>query len=413
MGLSYDVVGSESQSPAPRSGMGQSDTDHLLLPLVRPSPPRLSAHLQELAAIEASGTYSNYGPVNAQLERELVSTFFGTGECLTVCNATIGLMLAIRDVIGEEHRPQRKYALMPSFTFAAAAHAALWCGLTPLFCDIDPDTWLPSAESEEALLKEFAGEIAVIVPCATFGNSLDLARYASVAARLDIPVVVDAAASLGSLDAGGQTFASGFPWPVVFSMHATKVFSVGEGGILYCGDRQRIARLRCMGAFGFEEPRIATTAGLNSKLSEVAALTALLQLRRFPELVRGRVAVSAYYRKELSPSFVPQLMCGTRQVRAFESVLLPDHPAINRSMIQERLASAGIGAAHYFSPHLAEHPYFQRRARAGSLPVTEQIASRVLSLPLLHDMTQENVRHVAAALQHAVLHPTAGRPGLY
>ncbi len=387
---------------------GKRHVKREVLPLLRPAPPKLSLHTQDLAAIEASGTYSNYGPVNSQLEQELVSTLFSVGECLTVCNATIGLMLAIREVIGEDRPAERKYALMPSFTFAATAHAALWCGLTPLFCDIDPETWLPSAESEYALLKQYAGEIAVIVPYATFGNNLDLPRYTKTSQEFNVPVVVDAAASLGSLDDRGKTFGSGFQWPIVFSMHATKAFSVGEGGIIYCADRDRVARLRCMGAFGFEQPRIATLAGLNSKLSEVSALTALLQLRRFPELIRERCAVSGLYRSELSSSFVLQRVSGQRQVRSFESVLLPAHPALNRAAILEKLGSMGVGAAHYFSPHLAEHPYFQRYAKQSSLRVTEDVAGRIISLPSLPEMTREDVRHVAGALQRATLHATAG-----
>ena len=115
------------------------------LPLISPEPPRLSLHSEDLAAIEASGVYSNYGPVNTLLEQDLQERIFGGGSCLTVCNATIGLMLAIREVIGEDRPAARRFALMPSFTFAATAQAAVWCGLTPLFCDIDPETWMPDA----------------------------------------------------------------------------------------------------------------------------------------------------------------------------------------------------------------------------------------------------------------------------
>ncbi|MGH1573434.1 DegT/DnrJ/EryC1/StrS family aminotransferase [Methylobacterium sp. P31] len=113
---------------------------------------------RELLAIEASGRYTNYGPVNAELEQALVREMFGgVGACLTVSNATLGLMLAIRQAV-DATRPlrtqsaaakrARTYALMPAFTFAATAHAALWCGLTPLLCDIDPASWIACPEAE-------------------------------------------------------------------------------------------------------------------------------------------------------------------------------------------------------------------------------------------------------------------------
>ncbi len=240
--------------PRPRTGNEN-------IPLMRPDPPRLSEHVAELARIEELGVYSNYGPLNTRFEQELCAKIFGEGGCLAVCNATTGLMMAIREVLDEDRPPTRRYALMPSFTFAATAHAALWCGLTPLLCDIDPETWLPDPASEEALLQRYRGQIAVVIPYATFGNNLDLGRYQDLSERYDVPVVVDAAGSLGSLDERGRGFGTGFAWPIVFSLHATKAFSVGEGGVIYSADSERIRRLRSMGCFGFEESRRSPTWG--------------------------------------------------------------------------------------------------------------------------------------------------------
>ena len=377
----------------------------LALPVIRSQPPRLSQHLRELEAIEASGVYSNYGPVNTRFEAELTRRFFaGTGACVTVCNATIGLMIAVRSVIGEDRsptptRPARRYALMPSFTFAATGQAAMWCGLTPLLCDMDPATWLPSAASEERLLREYAGQIAVVIPYATFGNNLDLARYDRLACEHDIPVVIDAAASLGSIDDRGRSFGTGFPWPVVFSMHATKQFSVGEGGVIYSADRARIAHLRSMGGFGFDQPRTASMLGLNAKMSEVTALTALLELREFDSAVGERQALLDAYARELGDDFPLQLQCGQRQVRSFQSVLLPRMLAAHRPEVIGRLRERGIGAGHYFSPHLAEQPLFAGGAINPGVPVTDDVAARVLSLPLLRGMLLAEVTHVVTALR--------------
>ena len=372
------------------------------IPVIRPNPPRLSEHARELAQIESNGIYTNYGPVNTRFEQELVTSIFRRGHCLTVCNATIGLMMAIRDVVGESAPTPRRYALMPSFTFAAAAQAALWCGLTPLLCDVDPETWLPDRESEESLLDQYKGQVAVVVPYATFGNNLDLPRYLALADRYSVPIVVDAAASLGSIDADGKAFGSGFPWPVVFSMHATKSFSVGEGGIIYSDDPQQISRLRSMGSFGFEQTRSATMLGLNSKLTEVAALTGLLQIQEFAGVVQRRAALASLYAIQLENAFDSQRLSGQHKACAFQSILLPRHLAPSRRVLIEKLQSMGIGAATYFSPHLAQQPYIQKRAVYGSLAVTEDIASRVLTLPLFDGMTSQQVTLVVACLRHVL-----------
>jgi dTDP-4-amino-4,6-dideoxygalactose transaminase len=371
------------------------------IPVTRPNPPRLSEHLRELKDIEESGIFSNFGPVNQRFEQELAVTIFDTGECLTVCNATIGLMVAMRQVLGEDRPRERRYALMPSFTFAAVAHAALWNGLTPLFCDIDRKTWLPSAEHEEELLKNHQNEIAVVVPYATFGNNLDLRRYDELSERFGVPIVVDAAASLGALDAYGKGFGSGFRWPVVFSMHATKTFATGEGGVIYCADVDRVKRMRAMCSFGFEAPRVATLPGLNGKLSEVSALTALLQLKRFEDVVEHRRLLSEAYRHHLS-GWAHQESCGKRQSFAFQSVLLRESLTPMRTGIVEMLRARGIGVSTYFSPHLAEQPYFSRYGLAASLKVTQNISERILTLPMFDTMTDSDVHDVASELIDSV-----------
>lgn len=353
--------------------------------------------MRELQELEDSGIFSNFGPVNQRFERELTDTIFGTGQCLTVCNATIGLMVAMRHVLGEDRLPNRRYALMPSFTFAAVAHAAIWNGLTPLFCDIDPETWLPSAEHEEQLLKRHEGEIAVVVPYATFGNSLDLQRYDELSERFGVPVVVDAAASLGALDVDGRGFGSGFRWPVVFSMHATKTFSTGEGGVVYCADADRVKTMRAMCSFGFEAPRVATLPGLNGKLNEVSALSALLELRRFEGVVEHRRVLSEAYRSYL-PELAHQKTFGRRQSFAFQSLLLPKMLVEKRVRIAELLRARGIGVSTYFSPHLAEQPYFAKRSTLGSLVQTQEISERILTLPMFDTMTESDVHYVASEL---------------
>lgn len=370
------------------------------IPFLRPRPPRLSELVDALRAIEESGVFTNYGPVNTRLEAAMTERLFGgTGGCLTVANATLGLMLAIRHAAGEG--PAGRYALMPSFTFAATAHAALWAGLTPLFCDIEPDTWLPSAEAEEALLAQHGPRIAVVVPYATFGNCLDLGRYARMARRHGVGVVVDAAASLGALDAEGRGFGAGFPHPVVFSMHATKTFATAEAGLIHCADPPTLAALRAMANFGFGAPRSATMPGLNAKLSEVGALLALARLDGFEHVVAHREHLAEHYRRNL-PGWQFQRLVGRRHAHQFVPALLPPAAGRRRAEVLAALTRQGIGVAHYFSPHLAEQPYFRESCASGALRATEEVAARILSLPLADAMTTAEVDRVCAALREAV-----------
>jgi dTDP-4-amino-4,6-dideoxygalactose transaminase len=380
-----------------------------MIPLIRPRPPRLSEAPGLLRQIENSGIFSNFGPANARFERDMTERMFGgTGACMTVCNATLGLMLAIRHAT-QGRRPEQIYALMPSFTFAAAAQAALWCGLIPLFCDIDPVTWAADAGAEDEMLQRHAGAIAVVVPYATFGFDIDLQHYERLGAEHGVPVVVDAAASLGTVSAvTGLGFGAGFSGAVVYSMHATKSFAAGEGGVIHSGDEGLIADLRVMANFGFGQPRTATMAGLNAKLSEVGALSAHLRLLDYESVIHFRSALVARYRAGL-PSLVFQGEPRMRQAHQFAAALLPRWAAGYRDALQARLAADGIGMATYFSPHVAEQPYFAGNSQAGSLAVTADIASRIVSLPLYDDMRPEDVDSVVACVTSALAHYRAER----
>ena len=152
MPFCLSVLSATLELSAPASGTAERSLrgEGIKIPLLRPAPPQLSLAVEELQSLEQSGIFSNFGPVNRRFEQEMLERFFGgVGACMTVCNATIGLMLAIKEAIGEAvgDAGRGQYALMPSFTFAAAAHAALWCGLKPLFCDIHPTNWAADSAS--------------------------------------------------------------------------------------------------------------------------------------------------------------------------------------------------------------------------------------------------------------------------
>jgi dTDP-4-amino-4,6-dideoxygalactose transaminase len=376
------------------------------IPLVRPAPPQLSLAVAELQSLEQSGIFSNFGPVNTLFEQEMLDRFFGgKGACTTVCNATIGLMLAIKDAVGEQ--PSGKFALMPGFTFAAAAHAALWCGLTPLLCDVHLANWAADPAAEAEMLAQYAGKIAVVMPYATFGYPIDLEHYKRLADQLGVPVVVDAAASLGTCDEHGRGFGSGFAGSVVYSMHATKSFAVGEAGLIYSADTDRIARIRTMSSFGFGEPRTATMVGLNGKVSEVTALLGRLRLLDYDSIMEHRAVLSNIYRQAL-PELQFQLRGPGTQAHQFVPALLPSGLGDRRAAIRAALADQGIATGAYFSPHLMEQPYFQKTCVAGPIPVCDDVSARMISLPLFDTMTHHEVDQVVEALQ-ALIDAEQGR----
>ena len=370
------------------------------LPLIAPNPPRLSEHLDALRRVEASGVFSNNGPeVQAFEEGVTAQLFAGHGASLAVGNATLGLMIAIRQAAGMNPEPGT-LALMPAMTFAATAQAAAWAGLTPLICDIDPHSWEADPSIEQRLIEAHAGRIGVVVPYATFGSAIDLDRYRRLRDRYGVGVVIDAAASLGTIDDRGNGFGADAPFAVVHSMHATKTFAVAEGGLIHSGDPALIAELRAMTNFGFDGTRSATLPGINAKLPEIVAILAGAKLREIDAIADHRATLDAAYRDALA-GFDLQRVAGRRRATQFMPVLLPAALAHRRDAIQAQLDAAGIGCGRYFSPHLGEQPWFRRTALIEPTPVADAVSQRMLSLPITDAMTVADVARVADAFRTA------------
>ena len=369
-------------------------------PLIAPNPPRLSMHLDALRRVEQSGIFSNNGPEVRAFEAEATERLFGgRGASLAVANATLGLMVALREAAGANGAG--RYALMPALTFAATAQAAIWAGLVPLICDIDPADWSASAAAEEQAFATYGDRIAVVVPYATFGDAIDLDRYAWMQCRHGAGIVIDAAASLGTVDESGAGFGADAPFAVVSSMHATKTFAVAEGGLIHSGDPARVDRLRAMIAFGFESGRSAMVPGLNAKLPEIIAVMARAKLGEIDAVCDHRATLETTYRAALEGVSFQQAQ-GRRRASQFMPVLLPPHLAPRRDAICAQIEGEGIGTGRYFSPHLGEQPLFQDAATILPTPIADDVAARMVSLPITDAMTVADIATIAAAVNRAL-----------
>ncbi|EHS57678.1 DegT/DnrJ/EryC1/StrS family aminotransferase [Paenibacillus sp. Aloe-11] len=367
------------------------------IPFLRPNLVKKERFISNFEKIEETRIYSNYGPLNNLFEERVIAQMFdGIGSAVTVHNATVGLILAI----SQSKRPQGKYAVMPSFTFAATPLAAEWCGLEPYFLDIEPENWQMNREQLEQTVKLLGDEIAVIVPYATFGTAIDLSIYNKLQEQ-GIPVVIDAAASFGTITPEEAThFGKGFGGAVVFSFHATKSFGIGEGGLVYSLDQDLIKRIRQAGNFGFSSSRESVTQGLNSKISEYTAAIALATLDHFKAVRENRRTIYEYYLQELLQADLLERGWSLQKVQGsvvhqFIPILSPD--AHTNQEVVKLLASNSIEARTYFSPACHQQKQFQSYTRS-TLHVTEHITKHIVSLPLWEELDEIIVRRIVNVL---------------
>lgn len=381
------------QSIECQNGMPLRDSSPI--PFLRPSLPCAQTLLPYLEEIDRTHIYSNFGPLNQRFESRVMAGYFeNQGAIVTVSNATIGLMTAIRMCL----RPGARYALMPSFTFAATPLAAMWCGLEPYFIEIRPDDWCVDEQILAQTLHELGDQVAVVIPYACFSMAMNLDFYADLHRR-GIPVVIDAAASFG-VETGDGQFGLGFPGALVYSLHATKSFGIGEGGLVYSSDAAFISRVRQAINFGFGDNRSCEQFGLNGKLSEYAAAVALAVLDSYPDRCRMRRQIEDWYLAAFASHGLTDSGWKTQRRDGqvplqFMPIATPER--ISNAAAVEGLAQAGIQVRTYFAPACHQQAQFASYPRT-PLPVTEELARTILSLPVWEGMTPDHIERIVREL---------------
>ena len=348
---------------------------------------------------EESRWYSNGGPCH-ELLVERLGRYLGSGvSCIPVANATLGLMVALRALTGTT--PRRREVLMPSFTFAAVVDAVLWAGLEPVFVDVEPCSWHLDPAALEAALDSRPDTVVAVLAASTFGTPPPIALHAGwrrAAARAGVPLLVDSAAGFGATDERGEPLGRQGD-AEVFSFHATKPFAIGEGGLVTTTDPHLARRILRLVNFGLEAGMVQDDAGLNAKLAEWPAATALAVLDRYDTVLAARRASAERMLAALAPhGYVRQ--GGSRGAAwQFVPVLAPS-PEVRAAALDggER---HGIELRSYFSTPLHRMPAFAAKQVAGDLRHTSELASRVLSLPMANDLSDRDADSIVACLVSA------------
>lgn len=363
-------------------------------PLLIPDLPTGDALRPWLARIDAARQYSNFGPLVRELEATAGEWLTGISggravDAVTLSNGTAALEVGL---LAMDLPPGARIAV-PSLTFPATAHAVLRCGHRPVLCDIDPDRWLLTPSIARAARCDAA------LPVATFGITQAVDAWDAFTADTGRPVLIDAASALGWQAVGSTT-------SVAFSLHATKPFGCGEGGLFAAADRATTARVRRLGNFGYSERR-ALEPGTNAKMSEYAAAVALAQLERRAHLRAERLRIRDAYLARLSALAGVRAQAGSDTVPP--SVLCVALPAPSAE-IAERLAHRGVETRAWYCPPLHRHPAFADCERAGPLAVTDALCDRLLGLPFHHHLSDAAIGTIVDALAMCLATPGTGTP---
>lgn len=345
----------------------------------------------------ASGRYIG-GPLVEEFEQQFAS-YVGISECIACNSGTDALYLALRALqIGPDDQ-----VITTPFTFVATAEVISAVGATPVFVDIEAETFNLDLNQVEAAISD---RTRAIIPVHLFGQPVDMTRLMAIAQSHNLYVIEDCAQATGAEWAGQKVGSIGQIG--CFSFYPTKnLGACGDGGSVTTKDGAIADRIRCLrdhgrrGAYYYEE------LGVNSRLDAVQAAILQIKLRYLETWNQQRRAIAAHYHQLLSPIsqlILPRELAGSKSVwnqytiRVAHSQSGAGKPFRDtlRSQLQERNI---LSMVYYPLPLHLQPAYRTLGYRPGQLPVSEQASREVLSLPMFPELTPEQQHQVAYTLK--------------
>jgi len=359
---------------------------------------------KEVAYVTDAVSTAWYGQANKyhDLFEQNFAAYLGVrfAVCLPSCTSAIHLaLLALGVGPGDE-------VIVPDITWIASAAPISYVGATPVFADIDPQTWCLSAAALEECITP---RTRAVIPVDLYGNVPDMDAIRAIARRHDLAVLEDAAEAIGSEYRSRKAGSLGDVG--VFSFHGSKTMTTGEGGMLVT-DRedlyQRVLTLRDHGRRPEDKMFWNTEVAFKYKMSSLQAALGLAQLERLEELVTRKRRIFSWYRRELSGVAGLTLNYeapGTKNTYWMVTAVIDPKLGLTKENLLEQLRESGIDGRPFFHPlsllpayaHLPQARQARRRNR-----VAYGLSPWGVNVPSGLNMDEEKVAYVCRTLKRLV-----------
>jgi UDP-2-acetamido-2-deoxy-ribo-hexuluronate aminotransferase len=361
---------------------------------------RLGAPLR--ARIDAVLAHCQFvlGPEVAELETRLAA-YAGAAHCVTVSSGTDALQIAMMaEGIGRGHA-----VLLPAFTYTATAEVPLVLGATPVFVDVDPATFqIDVADLKRRIASTKA--LGVLKPRAVvgvdlFGQPADWPALRELAAAENLFLLDDCAQSFGA-SLHGRKLGQEADATAISFFPSKPLGGYGDGGALLTQNADRAALYRSLRTHGEGTSRYdVLRTGMNGRLDTLQAAVLLAKLDVFEQELAARERIAAIYDRNLPHAVtIPARVRDSVPAWAIYAILLPDGAA--RDRLQAGLKARGVPSAIYYPRPLHHQPAYRPHHTGNPLPVAEDLATRILALPIHPDLTEAQAREVCAAVAEAM-----------
>jgi len=354
--------------------------------VTRSSMPPFEEYVEAIRPLWDSAWLTNMG-ANHELFGHELEKYLGVENVSLFVNGHMALELCIQalKLTGE--------VITTPFTFVSTTHAIIRNGLTPVFCDINPDDYTIDVDKIEDLITE---KTSAIIPVHVYGNICNIDRINEIAKKHNLKVIYDAAHTFGCRYKGKPVGSYGDA--SMFSFHATKVFNSIEGGAITTNNAELIEELRKLKDFGIKDEETIDGIGANAKMNEFQAIMGLCNLKHVDGEIEKRKAVVEHYRKRLSNVAGLKILKDqpevTHNYAYFPAVFDENEFKEDRNAVFERLKEHNVHSRKYFYPLTNSLECFEGKYENADIPIAKWISDRVLTLPMAASLTIEDIDRI-------------------
>lgn len=356
-----------------------------MIPVTKPFLPPQAQYQKYLDGIWSRNWLTNNGPLVNELELRLKKRL-QLKHLLYLTNGTLAIQLAIKalNLTGE--------IITTPFSYVATTSSIVWENCTPIFVDIDKETLNIDPERIESAITP---NTSAILATHVFGNACNVKAIADVSKRYNLKIIYDAAHAFGTLYLGESVFAQGDISTTSF--HATKLFHTIEGGAVFTMDPDLLKKMSHLRNFGHDGPERFDGVGINAKNSEFHAAMGLCNLTYIDEIILRRKSQCKIYDDLLTNLDVtrPKVQEGCQCNHAYYPIIYKSEADVLKA--QNALVKKEIFPRRYFYPSLSALPYVVGQ----NTPISDDISSRILCLPLYHELSEVEQNMIARILLRA------------